>query len=261
MSDVAAETRYVQVVLHNDYDDGRGTPEEFVVELLHSVFGTPLTEAHKYTAMAARYGQAICGAYPDDKAAALLERAQQRIRAAGHPLVIKSKAVGTADDMHVGPCKLCRAPFGRARSAWQGLAAVVCDDCSLEVANNLPELTHHKPFDTACEALDWHFAGVAADKLVATSRQFPGHMRADVQGAIDRLFGSPVRFLGIHEKYRYETLTFAALSRHGRDALAIAAAQYHDVDIGGDATVKCLHNGLWLCQADGLRYAVLLSAY
>jgi hypothetical protein len=42
--------------------------------------------------------------------------------------------------------------------------------------------------------------------------------------------------------------------------LAIAAAQYHDVDIGGDATVKCLHNGLWLCQADGLRYAVVLSA-
>jgi len=260
MSDVAAETRYVQVVLHNDYDDHRGTPEEFVVELLHSVFGTPLTEARKYTAMAVRYGEAICGTYPDDKAAALLERAQQRIRAAGHPLVIKSKAIGTADDMHVGPCKLCRAPFGRARSAWQGLAAVVCDDCSLEVANNLPELTQHKPFDTACEALDWHFAGIAHDRLVATSRQFPGHMRADVQGAIDRLFGSPVRFLGIHEQYRYETLTFAALSRHGRDALAIAAAQYHDVDIGGDATVKCLHNGLWLCQADSLRYAVVLSA-
>ena len=60
MSDVAAETRYVQIVLHNDYDDHRGTPEEFVVELLHSVFGMPLTEAHKYTAMAARYGEAIC---------------------------------------------------------------------------------------------------------------------------------------------------------------------------------------------------------
>ena len=178
MSDVAAETRYVQVVLHNDYDDDRGTPEEFVVELLHSVFGTPRTEARKHTAMAARYGQAICGAYPDDKAAALLERAQQRIRAAGHPLVIKSKAVGTDDDMHVGPCKLCRAPFGRARSAWQGLAAVVCDDCSLEVANNQPELTHHKPFDTACEALDWHFAGTWSHMLSPSNgfKETPGNL-------------------------------------------------------------------------------------
>ena len=84
-------------------------------------------------------------------------------------------------------------------------------------------------------------------------------MRADVQGAVDKLFSaSPSRFFGIYERHRYETLTIAALTKRGRDAHAIAPAQYHDVDVGESAPVKCLDNGLWLCQADELRYAVVL---
>ena len=58
----------------------------------------------------------------------------------------------------------------------------------LEITSNLPEVTRKKQFEYACEALDWHFAGIPRDQLVATSRQFPGHMRADVQVAVDRLF-------------------------------------------------------------------------
>jgi hypothetical protein len=87
-------------------------------------------------------------------------------------------------------------------------------------------------------------------------------MRADVQVAIDRLFSaSPIRFLGIYEEHRYETLTIAGLTRDGRHAQAIAPAQYHDVDVGESAPVKCLNNGLWLCQTEGLRYAVVLSSH
>src|SRR4029077_14273238 len=47
----------------------------------------------------------------------------------------------------------------------------------------------------------------------------------------------------------------------GRHAQAIAPAQYHDVDVGESAPVKCLNNGLWLCQSEGLRYAVVLSSH
>jgi hypothetical protein len=32
------------------------------------------------------------------------------------------------------------------------------------------------------------------------------------------------------------------------------------VDVDESAPVKCLYNGLWLCQTDGLRYAVVLSS-
>ena len=87
-------------------------------------------------------------------------------------------------------------------------------------------------------------------------------MRADVQVAVDKLFSaSSIRFFGIHEQHRYETLTLAGLTRDDRNAPAIAPAQYHEVDIGESAPVKCLHNGLWLCQTDSLRYAVVLSSH
>jgi ATP-dependent 26S proteasome regulatory subunit len=56
-------------------------------------------------------------------------------------------------------------------------------------------------------------------------------------------------------------LTIARLTRDGRNAQAIAPAQYHDVDVGESAPVKCLKNGLWLCRTDGLRYAVVLSSH
>jgi hypothetical protein len=44
----------------------------------------------------------------------------------------------------------------------------------------------------------------------------------------------------------------------GRRALALAPAQFFEVDIGETAPVKCLHNGLWLCQAGEFCYAVML---
>jgi ATP-dependent Clp protease adapter protein ClpS len=90
----------LQIIVHNDDD----TPQEFVVELLHSVFKTPVAEAMRLTRSINHRGQASCGIYPSG------------------------------------------------------------------IANRLLG------------------AGVARDQLVATSRQFRGHMRADVQIAIDRLF-------------------------------------------------------------------------
>ena len=138
-----------------------------------------------------------------------------------------------------GRCKLCGALFSENRLSLKGTVTLVCDDCMYEVASNLPDVVGNKQFDYACDALDWHFAGIPRDQLVSTSRQFPGHMRADVQTALDRLFSvSPIRFFGIHEDYRYETLTLAALCRGGRNAQAIAPAQYHDVDVGENAPMQ-----------------------
>jgi hypothetical protein len=160
-----------------------------------------------------------------------------------------------------GRCKLCGAWCDQNRLSPRGVITLSCDDCMQETLRNLPDIVSNRPFDHACDALTWHFACVARDQL-ATSRQFPGHMRADGQIAIDRLFSeTPIRFFGIHEQHRYETLTMATLTQNGRGAHAIAPAQYHDVDVGDDAPVKCLNNGLWLCQSDGLRYAVVLSSH
>jgi ATP-dependent Clp protease adapter protein ClpS len=258
MSDVQAEVGHLQVTFHNDDK----TPMEFVVELLHSVFKKQLADAVRFTQAIDTYGQASCGIYPREIAGKLLETARQRVRAAGHPLRITSEAVTEDNEVLKGRCKLCGALSSTNRLLLKGTLTLVCDDCMYEVTSNLPAVARTKQFDYACDALAWHFAGTPRDQLVATSRQFPGHMGADVQLAVDRLFSaSPIRFFGIYEQHRYETLTIAGLTRSDRNAPAIAPAQYHEVDVGEGAPVKCLNNGLWLCQTEGLRYAVVLSSH
>ena len=80
------------------------------------------------------------------------------------------------------------------------MLTLVCDECMTEITGNMPDVVSNKQFDHACDALRAHFAGIPPDQLVSTSRMFPGHMRADVQAGIDRLFSaSPLRFFGIHE--------------------------------------------------------------
>jgi len=49
------------------------------------------------------------------------------------------------------------------------------------------------------------------------------------------------------------------LLEQGRNAVEIAPAQFEEVDIGGDDTVRCLKNGLWLRNDERGAYAVVLS--
>jgi hypothetical protein len=175
----------------------------------------------------AQQGKAVCGSYPSAVAKAMLDTAQQRIKAAGHPLRITT-ALGGTD--------------------------------TVTLADHPAQPSRNKKFKYAYEAIAWHFAGLAQDEIIATSRQFPGHMRADVQVALDKLFStSPIRFFGLYEQYRYETLTYAALTKDGQHAVTISAAQYQDVDIGESEPIKCLNNGLWLNREGDLHYAVVLS--
>jgi ATP-dependent Clp protease adapter protein ClpS len=257
MDTVNAAAGHLEVIFHDDEE----TPLQFLIELLHSVFKKQMADALRFAEAIRNEGRASCGTYPRDVADELFEAARQRIRTAGHPLRITSRAVAGDDEILDGRCKLCGSLSSENRLSPKGKLTVVCDDCMYEVASNLPEVTSKKQFEYACEALDWHFAGIPRDQLVASSRQFPGHMRADVQVAIDRLFASPIRFFGIHEPYRYETVNIATLTRDGRNAVAVAPAQYQDVDVGESDPVKCLINGLWLCRTDGLRYAVALSSH
>lgn len=245
---------YVQLVLHDD----ENTPQDFVIGLLRSVFGQSSTDAFEVMIAIEKRGKAVCGTYPPAVAEALLQAAQERIRASGHQLAMTAQA---GDDIGSDRCKLC-GEFSEDPLRLVGKAALVCDYCMLATAEMIGAITETKRFDFACTAIEWHFAGLPLDRLVATTRQFPGHMRADVQTAVDRLFSiQRIRFFGIQERHRYETLTFASLTSAGQAAHAIAPAQYHDVEIGEAEPIKCLDNGLWLCVAEDLRYAVLLSAH
>src|ERR1700742_2083050 len=58
--------------------------------------------------------------------------------------------------------------------------------------------TEDVTFAYACEALNWHFPRTPPSSLVTRLRQFPLHMQADVQVAIDRLLASSIGFFGIN---------------------------------------------------------------
>ena len=249
MHDVFAENSPVTLFIH---DDGE-TPTEFIRNLLRTVFGKSRKESIAVTARIEVENGISCGPYPAAVAQALLESAQQLIGTNGHPLLITAAAAGAAR-----PCDLCGALEPVTDVILIRKTACLCGNCLLAArasSENLPG----EQFRYGFMALDWHFAGIPRNQIMTRSRQFPGHMRTDVQIAIDRLFDTPIHFFGLQEEQRYETLDFAALTKDSRSAPAIAPPQYYDVDVGGPESVKCLSNGLWLCQTEDLRYAVLLS--
>jgi ATP-dependent Clp protease adapter protein ClpS len=251
MDGVVAATGAIRLIIHNDDH----TPVEFVKGLLHHVFGRSEREANALTVEIEQYGRLACGPYPASVAQAILQSAQQLNRTSGNSLLITSEAA-TADD----GCDLCGVSQRTTMFLVDGNAAHLCSDCLL-MARQASEHVPAEEFRLACVALEWHFAGIPSNELVTRTRQFPGHMRADVQAAVERLFAAPLHFFGIHEEYRYETLSFSRLMMQRRNAPAIAPALYHDVDVGEDRPMKCLNNGLWLCRDGDLRYAALLCSH
>src|SRR5437868_1276380 len=248
MDDIVAAAGAVRLFIHNDDD----TPVEFVKSLLRNVFGKPEREAIELISQAEEYDRIGCGPYPAPVAAALLESAQQFVRTGRHPLLI------TSEEARTHGCDLCGAPRRTTEFGIMGGTAYLCSEC-LMLARQASDQVPAEEFRLAHVALEWHFAGIP--ELVTRTRQFPGHMRADVQAAIDRLFTAPLHFFGVHEEYRYETLSFTRLMKQKRNPPAIAPPLYRDVDIGEDRPLKCLDNGLWLCRSDELRYAGLLCSH
>jgi ATPase family associated with various cellular activities (AAA)/ClpX C4-type zinc finger len=157
-------------------------------------------------------------------------------------------------------CTFCGKPAAEGRALHQGRGAGICDECVLAAAGRLVTEGEQKQFKYAYEALRWHFTGWSSEQIVTSSRQFPGHMRADVQHAVEQLISiRPIRFLGIHERQHFEMSTVAALMMDGQLAATLAPLQYDEVDIGEADAARCLNNALWLCAEADLRYAVLLS--
>lgn len=230
------------------FDDDT-TPCDFVIDLLRSVFGQTESSAITLVDTVEEVGRAVCGPFPADAAEKLVQAARRRVKASGLSLRLALEPIdaGTACD---------EAPWHDAsfeERSHRSKPVRSRDDRTFATERS-------RPFKYVYEAIGWHFAGLPPEQLVATARKFPGHMRADLQAALDkRISTAAIRFLGIFEEHRYETLTFAALTRSGRDAHAIAPAQYHEVDIGEPQAVRCLVNGLWLCCQGDFHYAVVQS--
>lgn len=249
MSETQIDIVPVQLVLHDDED----VPREFIADLLGRVFGKSDGEAASVLASMEQHATAVCGPYPPSVADALLESAQRRITIAGHSLQITRETAKPC-------CGLCNQPKAQAEVQLTDRAVWLCADCVLAAASASKEIPDEE-FNYTFGVLNWHFADTPRSQLVTTVRQFPGHMRADVQAALDRQFAGPIRLLGLAEDRRYETMSMSRLMQDDNFAVTIAPLQYNDVDVGETTPAKCLDNGLWLCASPGLRYAILLSIH
>src|SRR5262245_38074369 len=113
------------------------------------------------------------------------------------------------------------------------------------------------------QRLTRHFEPMRPHEVLATARAYPLRQQADLQAALDDLFGErdvPRNFVGISQHYRHEVVDFSKLLQQTHGAIEAAPAQFEDVDIGGE-TVRCLKNGLWLLREERGPYAVVLSQH
>jgi hypothetical protein len=110
--------------------------------------------------------------------------------------------------------------------------------------------------------LQKHFGSKALHNIVTDSRVFPLTARADLQTALDEVLrkrSSGTKQFGVHQDYSHEKLTFAALAAMHENAPRIGPLQYEELEIGGEARVRCFTTCLWLGEHARERFALLLS--
>ncbi|MHB0960496.1 MAG: AAA family ATPase [Pirellulaceae bacterium] len=108
-----------------------------------------------------------------------------------------------------------------------------------------------------------HYHPLKLDDITIAERQFPYRVRADLQRAIDRLFGEQTRilhFCGVRKEFSHEGITLSGCIVETQHYPTVSIPpEYEEIDIGEEEPVRVLKNGLWLLENGGTRFAVLLS--
>jgi hypothetical protein len=168
-----------------------------------------------------------------------------------------------------GRCQFCHRTAGDVDKMIAGDSGVICNECVQACAGlidggEIPKEDRDRSDRFVFQRLARHFAPLRPHDVVATSRMFPLRQQADLQRAVDELFGErrvPENFIGIRQEYRHEMVGFSKLLERSHGSVEVAPAQLEDVDIGAGETVSCLKNGLWLLQDRAEPFAVVLSQY
>ncbi|MCM2372730.1 AAA family ATPase [Aporhodopirellula aestuarii] len=108
-----------------------------------------------------------------------------------------------------------------------------------------------------------HFHPTPTSQITITERRFPFRMRADLQRTIDKLLGSEItvkHFFGVRCEYSAcaPTLTDCILESMNNPTYSVPP-EYEELDIGDEQPLRVLKNGLWLLEAEEVRFAVMLS--
>ncbi len=133
-----------------------------------------------------------------------------------------------------GRCQFCHRTADDVEKLIAGDSAFICNACvSACCALLRPEpgemtLNDPLPERQLFQRLAKHFAPLRPDSLIATSRTYPLRQQADLQMALDNLFGErriPDNFVGVHQQYRHEALGFSKLLEQSRNVIGSLARE------------------------------------
>ena len=163
-------------------------------------------------------------------------------------------------------CQFCHNTADEQRRMIAGDSGVICSECVarshelLKANSEMPAASAEAPY--LFRLLERHFVPASLPSLLVTSRTFQIRQQADLQVALDELFGERQmgsNFVGVHSEYRHESISFPSLIERKRAAMQAAPAQYEEIDIGSAAAVRCLKNGVWFLKDGDRPYAVVLA--
>ena len=167
-----------------------------------------------------------------------------------------------------GRCQFCHRTESDVTVIVAGDSGFICDRCirscsallTTKASDAGDKLQYTQRY--AFQRLEQHFAPVRAHEMQATSRAFPIRQQADLQRALDTLFGElrvSDNFVGINYSSRHDGVSYSKLLEQSRNAIEIAPPQFEEINIGRGETVRCLKNGLWFLKDKEQPYAVVLS--
>jgi hypothetical protein len=108
-----------------------------------------------------------------------------------------------------------------------------------------------------------HFSPTSLDNITISERKFPFRVRADLQRAIDRLFGGQTtvcHFCGVRKEYSHEGIALSdCLVSSEHNPAVSTPPQYEEIDIGEEQPIRCLKAGLWFLRQGQHQYVVLLA--
>jgi len=127
-------------------------------------------------------------------------------------------------------------------------------------------LWRHQKRRSLPQLLKRHFSPAPLDRITVTERQFPTHIRADLQHAVDDFLQTTTvcTFAGIQSViHGLGGVDFTSLLDESlisfTGSTSTGPPQYEEIDVGEDEPVQALKNGIWLLRRNRVKVALLYA--
>ena len=243
---------YVQLILHND----KNTPQDFVIGLLRSVFSLSPADAFEVMVTVEKERQSgVRDLSARGRRGAVSDRSRANPKS-GHQLLVTAQA---GDDVGQQSLQTVRRFCRRTRFVWSARRP---DLRRLYAGLRRISARSRKPSSSASPARPW--SGISPACLMTGWSRPRDNFRDICVPTFKRRSTScsppPIRFFGIQERHRYETLTFAALTSLARPRMP-SRRRNTMMSNRRDRTGQVPRQRLVAVYRRRMRYAVLLSAH